>query len=998
MNSLAGDLLFKVIFEYETIFGFLDTFKTTSAVVSEGSQQITSAIEEVNKSFEGFSGLMKNLPGLNIVFDTFVSALGSLSESTQNIQKTNRQLQALTSSEEEMAEVQQYLLETANKHSVAVEDVSLSYINLFKLQKDGKLWANETKALYEGLIGFANRTGADSKAVGKALKELYDAMSEGSVSALTLRKVTDPLPGLFGELEKASGMGAEAFKNLTDKGKLTSETFAKTMVFALQKYQTASQSFQDDTKKGMNDLEPALNRLNNQFSLLKAELAAPFTEAMTPLIDFMMTKIDEAVEYIHSNGPKLAATAANIHAAVKPLINATIIIIGKLSEMFVAILPYITWFAEVIAGLIKWVADFVVENTSLVLSLYAIYKAVQMLIWVLGILGKIKLAILIMEFIGLQRVMIIARAAMIALASTPIVVFFTGIIASITGAIAAAGGLTAALGYLAYQMYTIAMTPLGMALIAVSAGLYAVYAWASSSRSELEQVAEATRKNIELLAKFRDATQELEKFKVGADVIAEINHIRAAVMVGRIAEEEGLKAVRTLVNAVRDAEAKRAADVQKLESDIANKRMQLNQKLEELQEKQREEEKRIEEAKAAEAEKSLQTILDGRKRFDSAVLESAKLTNQKIVELEKAAADKIKDLQDQLAMEKMSLSDKIRELRRKEMSDFDAQADLEAQIGEKMLVARKALEEGDSQKSRALGEEIESLVGNIEDVDKAVSLLEQVSGLTQDAIQSNINEVQKFSSELAKTDGVKSAEEIKVQADVEGALKEIDTLEQELAGLKDKEIRIDVVRVMSNIETEKQRAQAEAEAAARAQAAGGDTEAVAEAMQSAAADTSTAADSQKEAADSLKEAADSLKESATPTQAFATGGSVPGVGDTDTVPAMLTPGEFVVTKPRVERYQGLFDFLNFAPLQAVDKFIATRMNLGGLVQSMPTLHLNEGGVVPALAPAMAAPANVETIRFEWTIGQRAGVVNTLRSERQNLQAFMNAINETGRGL
>lgn len=33
----------------------------------------------------------------------------------------------------------------------------------------------------------------------------------------------------------------------------------------------------------------------------------------------------------------------------------------------------------------------------------------------------------------------------------------------------------------------------------------------------------------------------------------------------------------------------------------------------------------------------------------------------------------------------------------------------------------------------------------------------------------------------------------------------------------------------------------------------------------------------------------------------ATGGQVPGVGDTDSVPAMLTPGEFVLSKPAVER-------------------------------------------------------------------------------------------------
>ena len=35
--------------------------------------------------------------------------------------------------------------------------------------------------------------------------------------------------------------------------------------------------------------------------------------------------------------------------------------------------------------------------------------------------------------------------------------------------------------------------------------------------------------------------------------------------------------------------------------------------------------------------------------------------------------------------------------------------------------------------------------------------------------------------------------------------------------------------------------------------------------------------------------------------AFASGGSVPGTGNSDTVPAMLTPGEFVIRKKAVSK-------------------------------------------------------------------------------------------------
>ena len=43
---------------------------------------------------------------------------------------------------------------------------------------------------------------------------------------------------------------------------------------------------------------------------------------------------------------------------------------------------------------------------------------------------------------------------------------------------------------------------------------------------------------------------------------------------------------------------------------------------------------------------------------------------------------------------------------------------------------------------------------------------------------------------------------------------------------------------------------------------------------------------------------------------LATGGSVPGIGDTDSVPAMLTPGEYVVKKSVVNKFgSGFFEWI-----------------------------------------------------------------------------------------
>lgn len=66
-----------------------------------------------------------------------------------------------------------------------------------------------------------------------------------------------------------------------------------------------------------------------------------------------------------------------------------------------------------------------------------------------------------------------------------------------------------------------------------------------------------------------------------------------------------------------------------------------------------------------------------------------------------------------------------------------------------------------------------------------------------------------------------------------------------------------------------------------------------------------------------------------PTRGFASGGYVPGVGNSDTVPAMLTPGEFVIRKKAVEKI-------------GVGRLARLNRNNGGPI---PTQYFEDGGIV-----------------------------------------------------
>lgn len=109
------------------------------------------------------------------------------------------------------------------------------------------------------------------------------------------------------------------------------------------------------------------------------------------------------------------------------------------------------------------------------------------------------------------------------------------------------------------------------------------------------------------------------------------------------------------------------------------------------------------------------------------------------------------------------------------------------------------------------------------------------------------------------------------------------------------------------------------------------------------------------------------------TLAFATGGVVPGAGTGDTVPAMLTPGEGVLSRG------------DMAALGGASGFMELRRQLGGTDWHLPTIrhgvqHLNAGGLV--VDNPVAAPSGGS---MEATLGLEEGlVVKHLKSSRGNV--------------
>lgn len=131
---------------------------------------------------------------------------------------------------------------------------------------------------------------------------------------------------------------------------------------------------------------------------------------------------------------------------------------------------------------------------------------------------------------------------------------------------------------------------------------------------------------------------------------------------------------------------------------------------------------------------------------------------------------------------------------------------------------------------------------------------------------------------------------------------------------------------------------------------------------------------------------------------YALGGVVPGAGTGDTVPAMLTPQEFVAPVPSVRAYGvSFFEALRrrAIPREAVRALMSgPRYNLGGLVRStapsfslpeLPAQYLNSGGSV-------RPPAQMERVQVDFNFGRKsysgvfgkseaAGMISELKNQK-----------------
>lgn len=187
---------------------------------------------------------------------------------------TERRLTALTGGGAALADSQRWLSATAQRLGADLKALTESYAGLLPMQRAGILSTQQARDLTEGLRAAQLRYGASTEAMSNVSYGLGQALASPILHLEELAQVTEPLPGLLLDLDKAAGLPAGGFRKLADQGKVTAGVFRDTLLKALKSYAA-------DAAAAAQGTEAELTRLGNAWERLKKLMAPPVAAATT---------------------------------------------------------------------------------------------------------------------------------------------------------------------------------------------------------------------------------------------------------------------------------------------------------------------------------------------------------------------------------------------------------------------------------------------------------------------------------------------------------------------------------------------------------------------------------------------------------------------------------------------------------------------------------------------------------------------------------------------
>jgi len=230
-------------------------------VGDKGDKAFKKIRKSAKKTNTAIHGVARNITSTLIPAFAAAASASSIFRNIQIFEKLDIRLRSLTNSAEDYANTQDFLKTKADELNIGVETLSDGYARLLVLQNAGVLNREQVNQLSEGLVNAGAALGASGVDIQRVLFGLSQGLSAGTLRAEELNQVTEPLPGLLQELDKAAGLATGGFRRMVNAGEVTSEFLANTLVKALESYDGAA-------KKLDGTISSSLARLNNAWTEL----------------------------------------------------------------------------------------------------------------------------------------------------------------------------------------------------------------------------------------------------------------------------------------------------------------------------------------------------------------------------------------------------------------------------------------------------------------------------------------------------------------------------------------------------------------------------------------------------------------------------------------------------------------------------------------------------------------------------------------------------------
>ncbi|GJM12796.1 MAG: hypothetical protein DHS20C12_11990 [Pseudohongiella sp.] len=246
--------------------------------VSKYGNEATKAKDKTKSLDTSTSNLTKRFFSLKTMVGTL--GLGFLTRelvgTAAEMQRLDTRLKRLSGSSVEYADNQAYIQNLSKELNRELSLVADSYARILTLQKADMVSKTEGRQILEGLIDAQASLGATNAQLQQSMFGMQQGFSSGILRAEELNQVTEPLPGLLQELDKAAGLTGGGFRRMVNDGEVTSAFFKTTLISALQTYEGAA-------KATALDLSQRYTQVRNAYTLMAAKLQEPLSDVLGPL-------------------------------------------------------------------------------------------------------------------------------------------------------------------------------------------------------------------------------------------------------------------------------------------------------------------------------------------------------------------------------------------------------------------------------------------------------------------------------------------------------------------------------------------------------------------------------------------------------------------------------------------------------------------------------------------------------------------------------------------